>query len=121
MKTKTTNKYSHYYPVGTFTGDNPIDIDDATYAFPGSIAHLMPPVEIIPDEFFDRNDWADLASTWMFRGLADYSFNMKEGINGKKAFRHMEAIMRSFQPKHEYKIAAVGYLLSIWTTGFNKI
>lgn len=38
----------------------------------------------------------------------------KPGVDRLKAIRAIGAIMRSFEPKHEHKIAACGYLLSQW-------
>jgi len=36
----------------------------------------------------------------------------KEGIDPYKSGRHIMAIMRSYAPKHEHKIAACAYLMS---------
>jgi hypothetical protein len=43
-----------------------------------------------------------------------YEIKPKEGVDVDKALRHIQAIMRSYQPKHEHKEAAVAYLLSQW-------
>jgi len=81
----------------------------------------MPPMEEIPDEFkgFGRNEWCEIARTWFFSGLnKDTKVYAKDGVDADKAFRVLQAIQGSFQPKHEHKEAAVAYLMSEW---FEKI
>jgi hypothetical protein len=76
---------------------------------------LMPPYEDIPDEFKDwYNPWCELQSTWFFSGLKDYTFVPKEGIDQKKAIRHLGAVQGSWDSQHEHKQATVAYLLSQW-------
>jgi len=38
----------------------------------------------------------------------------KDGVDVKKAMRALKAALGSFEPKHEHKMAAVGYMLSQW-------
>lgn len=97
----------------------PQEIPDVMLAFPASVEkELMPEYKEIPEEFRDLNrktPWNDLFSKWFFEGLeSDEIFIPKEGIDKMSALRHINAIMRSFQPKHEHKEAAVAYLLSLW-------
>lgn len=90
----------------------PVAVSDLLLAFPAAVEHLMPAPEDIP-EVDDK--WTRVVRTWFYKGLsADAKFYMRDGIDGEKAFRHLSAILRSFQPKHEHKEAAMAYLLSLW-------
>ena len=97
----------------------PMDVDEVTMAFPAEVVGTYLPAEKdIPEEFWDGRasppgEWTHIVNTWFTRGLnPDVKFSAKEGIDARKAFRHCAAIMGSFQPKHEHKIAGVAYLLS---------
>lgn len=98
----------------------PQEITDVMHAFPGNVSHLMPVYEDIPSEFHKCNSpWSTLASAWFYEGLdKDARFYAKDGIDAQKAVKHVHTIMRSWQPKHEHRIAACAYLLSLW---FDKI
>ena len=74
----------------------------------------MPPHKDIPREFnSDRNEWTLWQRKWFFEGL-DVTPEPKDGIDAKKAMRHLATIQRSWMPKHEHKEAAVAYLASLW-------
>jgi len=111
----------HYYPTGAFVGDQPIDINDALYAYPSGIEHLLPPVMDIPDEFLARdNKWKEFINAMIFIGLKPTTnIYPRDGVDAKTAFRHIASIARSFQPKHEYKEAAMACLLDKWFTGYS--
>lgn len=97
--------------------EQPHDIDDATMAFPADVSHLMPKFEDIPDQFrmMKPNPYVQFQERWFFEGLSESSIpDAKAGIDQGKALRHLAAIQRSFQPKHEHKVAAVAYLASLW-------
>ena len=80
----------------------------------GRVMELMPPWRDIPREFnSDRNEWTRWQRKWFFEGL-DGTPEPKDGIDAKKAMRHLAAIQRSWMPKHEHKEAAVAYLASLW-------
>jgi hypothetical protein len=86
----------------------------------GNITHL-PPMDKIPEKFNDRHDeiHCRFISRWFFSGFADAEKTVgkitpKEGIVQKEAIRAIGCIMRSWEPKHEHKIAGCGYLLSEW-------
>jgi hypothetical protein len=103
----------------------PQDVEKMDSIFGGNISKLMPRFSALPEEFReywhnDRNKWCCLANQWMHGDLQGYSFVPKEGIDMQKAFRHAGAIMRSFEPKHEHKIAGVAYLLSLWLNDYEK-
>lgn len=93
----------------------PTPITDVELAFPARVKHLMPPMLQIPAEFRNgRSPWCRLASDWFAHGLRDPAFHMTPGIDGNNATRQLSAILRSFEPKHEHKEAAVAYLASLW-------
>jgi len=94
----------------------PVEIDSATAAFPASVAHLMPKREDIPAEFKRHNGtkWNRFAADWFFSGIKATGLIPKEGIDKNAALRHLSAIQRSFEPKHEHKESAVAYLASLW-------
>lgn len=95
----------------------PQEIDDTTLAFPGDVKKLMPLLTDEIDREFGMNGstkWNKLFTDLFFRGVKNLKLTPKKGIDEKKAWRHIQAIMRSFQPKHEHKTAACAYLMSIW-------
>jgi hypothetical protein len=96
-----------------------VNLADMTF---GRIDTLMPEYDDIPKEFKDRNNrnkWTNIVDEWFFKGLPQTTFfSPKDGIDTQVALRHVNTIIRSYIPKHEHKIAAVGYLLSLW---FNDI
>ncbi len=95
----------------------PTTRDPVVVAFgaPGTVFDLMPRWESIP-EAFQRGwtPWNDLASQWFCNGLRGWPRNPKPGIDHRAALAHLSTILASFEPKHEHKIAAVAYLLSLW-------
>ena len=90
------------------------DISQVAIAF-GDIKHL-PPMKEIPEEFHrGRTKWNDLFGRWFYSGLPGTTeFYPKEGVDPQKAIRAVQAIMCSFEPKHEHKEAGVAFLLSEW-------
>jgi hypothetical protein len=92
----------------------PVDITDVDAAFPAHVRHLMPPMADIPEPFQHGNAWTRLASSIFFKGANAKAWKAKPGIDKLKALRHIMCVLGSFEPAHEHKIAAVGYLLSQW-------
>ncbi len=90
------------------------EVSDITLAFPANVSSLMP--KSIPEEFYRHpgTKWNKLFSDWFFNGLSSLKLVPKEGVDEKKALRHIRAIMGSFEPKHEEKEAAIAYLFSQW-------
>ena len=81
-----------------------------------SVMPLMPSYEDIPKEFriLSDNKWARFTAQWFFEGVDAKRLVPREGVDRTEALRHCSAILRSFEPKHEHKEAAVAYLLSLW-------
>lgn len=95
----------------------PQELSAVDAAFPATVEHLMPPMSEIPEEFTEwnrNNKWQKLIGDWFYSGLEIKALMPKEGIDPKKAMRHVGAILGSFEPKHEHKEAAAAYLMSLW-------
>lgn len=97
----------------TFTQPKPVS--DVDLAFGGRIADLMPGYKELPEEFrCERDSFSRIVSEWFFSGLDTNVLKAKDGIDKSAAFRHLRAIMCSFEPSHEHKIAGVAWLMSQW-------
>lgn len=101
--------------------DHPKIIDDAFMAFPASLRvnGLIPLWEEIPVEFRSSNNlttWNDFVSIWFFKGWPGDLFEVysRSDIDPELAMRHLTAILKSFEPKHEHKEAACAWLMSRW-------
>lgn len=94
------------------------DIDDVTLVFPANALEWMPAMEDIPQEFKQGDtEWNAIASAWFYRGLpADVKFYPRKGVDAEKAVRAAKATLGSYAPSHQYKEAAVAYMLCSWFT-----
>lgn len=94
--------------------DQPTEVSGVLLAFPGRLGELIPPMDIIPQEFkIGGNLWREWQSDWFFHGLKTMP-KAKPGIDATTAIRHLACIQESFEPKHEHKQAAVAWLASLW-------
>lgn len=95
--------------------DQPMDIDAATAAFPGSVRNLMPPFSELR-EYDNGRKWGNrLFSDWFYSGIESLDGLIpKEGIDKAKALRHIRTVMGSWEPKHEHKEAAVAFFFDKW-------
>lgn len=79
---------------------------------------LMPKYKDIPDEFrrggAGANRWLNFQRDWFYGGVENLEATPKDGVDPTLAMRHLSAIQRSWQPKHQHKEAAVAYLASLW-------
>jgi hypothetical protein len=91
-------------------------LSDLDVAF-SSIDHL-PAWEEIPEAFRRNNGdayrWCEFVSTWFFAGTNTALLMPKPGVDKTAALRVVRAILGSFEPKHEHKIAGCAFLLSEW-------
>lgn len=96
--------------------DVPKTVSDAQHTFPGDVRELMPVWEEIPVIFrsFRGNEWTEFVDEWFFHGWPKRGLYSNGDIDPEKAYLHADTVMRSYQPKHEHKIAAVAWLLSRW-------
>lgn len=94
---------------------NPVAVDDIDLAFGGKMKELLPPMTAISEEFRrGRTKWNGMFHDFFYHGATGLKFFPKEGIDPKVAWRHMLAIMNSFEPQHEHKEAACAWLMSLW-------
>lgn len=86
-------------------------ISDVELAF--STERLLPAWEDIPVEFQRGNRYTELAEA-MFcgRALPSCEIEMKDGFDPQALNRAVRAHLQSFGPKHEHKIAGVGYMIA---------
>jgi hypothetical protein len=90
-------------------------LSTAEMAFP---AHVVG--RLIPDyNKIDRKDPAirrleSVAQTLFFQGGNVEGWEPKEVIDKLGALRQINCVLRSFEPKHEHKIAGVAFLLNEW-------
>ena len=105
--------------------DQPQVVSDVLHAFPADVSALMPKLDAIPEEFQSMNDhtvWNKFVSAWFFTGWPqDQYIYTRPDVDAEVAFRHLETIMRSFQPKHEHKQAAVAWLMSRWYAAIRPV
>jgi hypothetical protein len=98
--------------------DQPTVVDDVLYAFPGHLDKLLPEWDAIPEEFKTNgreNPWVHFTNVWFGFGWPEKSeLYVRPDVEPETAFRHMHTILRSFEPKHEHKIAGVAWLMSRW-------
>lgn len=95
----------------------PVKVSEVDLVFGWNVSKLIPPMEQIPVEFVsvsdhNRNEWVKMVNDWFFKGLKNVEWKPKEGVETTEAIRHVTAIMRSFEPTHEHKVAGCAYLLS---------
>lgn len=106
--------------------ESPREVSDVMLAFPASVVgEYLPEWNDIPEGF--RKSWnsssgaCGLASDIFdarFGGGEKIGFVPMDGIDPGAAWRHIVACLGSFEPKHEHKIAGVGYLISLWIKAF---
>lgn len=93
------------------TPEDLASISDAEMAF--STERLLPPWEDIPEEFRRGNLYTKLAEAIFYgRALPDCEIEMKEGFEPQELNRAVRAHLQSFGPKHEHKIAGVGFMIA---------
>lgn len=97
----------------------PHDFNDVELAFPAHALEHMPAYEDIPDGYKHSQEW--FSRVWddlFFGGLDDIQFFPKDESwdegDVRRAWRHLNVILRSFAPKHEHKQAALAYLTDQW-------
>lgn len=91
---------------------------------PKDISTLLPDMKDIPEEFKARNGvgeakkWVKAVDDIFFSGVKGIKAVPKNKIDTRIAMGHMQAILHSFQPRHEHKTAGVAYLMSLWFEEF---
>lgn len=98
----------------------PSPVSEAEVTAGGRLDVLLPAYETVPEEFRrERDPFTPLVHQWFFRGLNPEALHARHGINADAAWRHLRAIMASWdpgiaRPQHVHKIVGVPYLMSLW-------
>lgn len=93
----------------------PQRVDDVMLAFPAGLGALLPPLEVIPAEYPHRQEWLEFQNKWFAGALPpDSEMEPSDGVDAQIAGRHLTVLQRSYEPKHEHKMAAVAWLASRW-------
>lgn len=91
----------------------PKEVSDLDVTFGGRSEELLPPIDVIPSEFWEGSTkWNKLASDIFYGRELKGELQEKVGIDVHFAARHIRAVLASFQPKHEHKMAGCAFLLS---------
>lgn len=108
----------HVHPALGDGFDQPQEISAVKQAFPADLGDLIPKWEVIPDEFKPgtggHTEWNKFISDWFFTGWPERGLFSRADVDPEKATIHLATILRSFEPKHEHKEAAVAWLTSRW-------
>lgn len=96
----------------TITPQELSSITDAELAF--STDKLLPAWKDIPEEFKTGNIYTKIADAIFFGfELPDCDMEFLDGFDPESLNRAVRAHLQSFGPKHEHKIAGVGYMMSM--------
>jgi len=77
-----------------------------------SVAEILPAAaEFQP---FYKSKFADVVTGLFFNGGSTREWEAKDGVDRDQALRHFKAVLKSFTPSHEVKIAACAFMLSEW-------
>lgn len=89
-----------------------------------NMSMLLPQMSEIPEEFkgfygrAEAKKWVSVVDDLFFRGAKKIKIVPKEGIDQVLAMRHLKAILHSWEPDHNHKVAGVAYLMSLWFDDF---
>jgi hypothetical protein len=73
----------------------------------------------VPEPFrseYNRNEWCEVAKKLFFRGGDISGWVAVDGVDRAAAIDHFRAVLGSFEPSHERKMAVCGWFLSMWFT-----
>lgn len=84
---------------------------------PTNVRDFMPLLSETKD-YPRKAECEEMAQRVFFEGADSSSWVAREGVDKGAALAHFAAVLRSFEPKHEHKIAACGYMLSQWFESF---
>jgi hypothetical protein len=73
---------------------------------------LLPAWQDLPDEFKKGNEYTRLVEALFYGRPISGCIQMKSGFDPEPLNRAVQAHLRCFGPKHEHKIAGVGYLIA---------
>lgn len=93
-----------------------------TAAF-GADLNAYPPLDDMPDEYQrNRAEGCEIASSLFYKGgkMSDFGRALKKGVDNEKFLLTLRALLSSYSPKHEQKIATVGLLIDTYTEKLNS-
>lgn len=105
--TKTSNTWAQ-----------PTEVSDIDIAFAARGPQLTPAYEDVPDDFKHGHSPEEaFISHWFANGDPFSAFDVYgpvDGVDGRKAVRHLQVVLGTFGTKHEHKISGAAYLMSLW-------
>lgn len=88
-----------------------------TAAF-GADMNAYPPLDAMPEEYRrGRADGCEIASKLFYEGgkMSDFGRVIMKGVDNTEFLTTLRAMLSSFSPKHEQKMAAAGLLIDTYT------
>lgn len=87
-------------------------ITDVEMAF--GTTKFLPNPEDIPEAFYEGNLYTQVVDALFFnKEVPDGPIALKDGVEPNMLYRCVSAHLRSWAPKHEDKIAGIGYMISL--------
>ncbi len=95
----------------TLTPEQVRSVTDVEQAF--GTTRLLPDWDDIPTDFKEGNSYTALADAIFYgRPLPKGTLELVDGVSLADLNKCVRAHLQSFEPKHEHKMAGVGYLMS---------
>lgn len=93
------------------------EVTDADMAFPCRHNELLPAwKELTEEQKRNRDPFSEALQSLFFNGgkLSDHGIRMKDGVDGTKVNRFIQATLGDWGPKHEHKIGGIAHCLADW-------
>lgn len=91
----------------------PVAVTEVDLVFGGVVEELLPAMTEIPEAFITGETiWNAAIDRLFYKGPAGIEVTPRKEVDPKAALRHIAAVLNSFQPKHEHKMAGCAYLMS---------
>ena len=93
------------------------EVTDVEVAF-GGIPNYEEVLAACPPEFYERNQFSEMASKWFNGGLdpatdmAGFEIREPDPQDAVMQRKYIETWLKSFRPRHQEKLAVTGWLLS---------
>ena len=95
----------------------PMVVSQVDFVFPAKvIGTLLLPEKALSEKIqrHSNEEFFNKAKRMFESGAEVAAVAFKDGVDPELANRHMNAILRSFEPSQEHKIMGVAYLLKCW-------
>lgn len=105
-------------PITDFSKPTPATLIEI--AFPAHGISRLPPYSQIPSEYKrDGPSAVSFVNDLFYHGFQGaHTCVPRDGIVAGEALSHIAAIVGSYEPKHEHKIAGAAYLVALWLESF---